>query len=126
MLNSPFATNKEKKANEVAEMTVIGDVEGRNVFIVDDIIDTAGTMIKAAEMILDRGAKSVSAMCTHALLSGPAYDRINNSNLKQLIVTDSVPLRQESDKIKVLSVANLFADVIHRVQNHESISSHFI
>lgn len=127
-LNAELAIcyKQRKKANEIAEMTVIGDVKDRNVFIVDDIIDTAGTMVKAAEMILERGAKSVSAMCTHALLSGPAYDRINNSNLKQLIVTDSIPLRQESDKIKVLSVSNLFADVIHRVQNHESISSHFI
>ncbi len=114
------------KANEVANMTVIGEVKDRNVFIIDDIIDTAGTLCKAADMILERGAKSVSAIITHPLLSGPAYDRINNSGLKQLITTDSLPLHAESDKINVLSVANLFADVIHRVQNHESISSHFV
>lgn len=117
---------QREKANEVSKMTVIGEVKDRNVFIVDDIIDTAGTLCKAADMILERGAASVSAIITHPLLSGPAYDRINNSNLKQLIVTDSVPLREHSDKIKVLSVADLFANVIKSVQNHESISTQFI
>lgn len=128
LLNADLAIcyKQRKKANEIEDMTVIGEVKDRNVIIVDDIIDTAGTIVKAADMILDRGAKSVSAMCTHALLSGPAYERINKSGLSQLIVTDSVPLRQQSNKIKVLSVASLFADVIHRVQKHESISSHFI
>lgn len=117
---------QREKANEVAEMTVIGEVKDRNVIIVDDIIDTAGTLCKAADMILERGAKSVSAVITHALLSGPAYERIEKSGLKQLIVTDSLPLRSASDKIKVLSVADLFANVIRSVQNHQSISNQFV
>lgn len=117
---------QREKANEVAQMTVIGEVKDRNVIIVDDIIDTAGTLCKAADMILERGAKSVSAVITHPLLSGPAYERIEKSGLKQLIVTDSVPLRSASDKIKVLTVADLFANVIRSVQNHQSISNQFV
>ncbi len=117
---------QREKANEVAQMTVIGEVKDRNVIIVDDIIDTAGTLCKAADMILERGAKSVSAVITHPLLSGPAYERIEKSGLRQLIVTDSVPLRSVSDKIKVLSVADLFANVIRSVQNHQSISNQFV
>ena len=129
-LNADLAIcyKQRKVANEVAEMTLIGEVKGRNVIIVDDMIDTAGTMCKAAEMIHERGALSVSAMCTHGVLSGPAYERIADSVLKELIITDSVPLKEEKDtsKIKVLSVAKLFADVITRVEKHESISTHFV
>jgi ribose-phosphate pyrophosphokinase len=115
-----------KKANEVAEMTVIGDVEGKDVILIDDMCDTAGTLTKAADLFMSRGAKSVRAFCTHAVLSGPAYDRINESSLTELIVTDTIPLKQTSDKIRVLSTADLFADVIRRLVNNQSISSHFI
>lgn len=129
-LNADLAIcyKQRKVANEVAEMTLIGEVKGRNVVIVDDMIDTAGTMVKAAQMISDQGALSVSAMCTHAVLSGPAYERISGSVLKELIVTDSIPLKEgkETSKIKVLTVAKLFADVIKSVENHESISTQFI
>jgi len=117
---------QRKKANEIESMTVIGDVVGKDVVLVDDICDTAGTLTKAADMMLERGANSVRAICTHAVLSGAAYDRIEKSGISELIVTDTIPLRQQSSKIRVLTVANLFADVINRVQNFESISSHFI
>ena len=129
-LNADLAIcyKQRKVANEVSEMTLIGEVKGRNVIIMDDMIDTAGTMCKAAQMIADQGALSVSAMCSHAVLSGPAYERIGESILKELIVTDSIPLKEGKDtsKIKVLSVAKLFADVIKSVENHESISTQFI
>ncbi len=115
-----------KMANEVAEMTVIGDVSGKDVILVDDMVDTAGTLTKAADLFIQKGAKSVRALCTHAVLSGPAYERIENSNLLELVVTDSIPLNKQSDKIKVLSVAQLYADVMKSMVNHESISSHFI
>jgi ribose-phosphate pyrophosphokinase len=115
-----------KKANEIAEMTVIGDVEGKDVILIDDMCDTAGTLTKAAELFIEKGALSVRAFCTHAVLSGPAFDRINNSKLTELIVTDTIPLKQQSDKIRVVSVSNLFADVIDRLVKNESISTHFI
>ncbi|TSJ46685.1 ribose-phosphate pyrophosphokinase [Fluviicola chungangensis] len=115
-----------KKANEVAEMTVIGDVAGKDVILIDDMCDTAGTLTKAAELFIEKGAKSVRAFCTHAVLSGPAYERINNSKLTELIVTDTIPLKQKSDKIRVITVADLFADVIDRLIKNESISTHFI
>lgn len=115
-----------KKANEVAEMTVIGDVNGKDVILVDDMCDTAGTLTKAAELFIEKGAKTVRAFCTHAVLSGPAYDRINNSPLTELIVTDTIPLKQKSDKIRVVTIADLFADVIGKVVKNESISTHFI
>ncbi|MCH4896318.1 MAG: ribose-phosphate pyrophosphokinase [Marinifilaceae bacterium] len=117
---------KREKANEVASMTAIGDVEGKNVVIVDDMIDTAGTIAKAADMLKEMGAKSVRAIATHAVLSGPAYERIENSALEELIFTDSIPLRKESKKIKVLTVADLFAKTIDNVMNHHSISENFI
>lgn len=117
---------QRKKANEVAEMTVIGDVEGKDVILVDDMCDTAGTLTKAADLFMARGAKSVRAFCTHAVLSGPAYDRITESAITELIVTDTIPLKQQHDKIRVLSVSELFADVIRRMVNNQSISSHFI
>lgn len=115
-----------KKANEVAEMTVIGDVKGKDVILIDDMCDTAGTLTKSAELFMEKGANSVRAFCTHAVLSGPAYDRINNSVLTELIVTDTIPLKQQSDKIRVISVADLFADVIDKLVKNESISTHFI
>lgn len=113
-------------ANQIDSMMVIGDVSGRDVLIIDDIIDTAGTVCKAAELMIEQGATSVSVMCTHAILSGPAYDRIEKSSISQLIVTDTIPLKQSSKKIKVLTVANLFANVIRSLENHESISDNFI
>lgn len=116
---------QRKVANEVAEMTVIGDVEGKDVILVDDMVDTAGTLTKAADLFLEKGAKSVRAICTHAILSGPAYERIENSGLTELVVTDSIPVKRESDKINVLSVAKLYSDVMHSVINQESISAHF-
>ncbi len=115
-----------KKANEVSEMTVIGDVAGKDVILIDDMCDTAGTLTKAAELFIEKGAKSVRAFCTHAVLSGPALERINNSKLTELIVTDTIPLKEKSDKIRVITVADLFADVIDRLVKNESISTHFI
>ena len=116
---------QRKVANEVAEMTVIGNVRGKDVILVDDMVDTAGTLTKAADLFLSNGALSVRAICTHAVLSGPAYERIEKSGLSELVVTDSIPLKQKSDKIKVLSVAQLYADVMHSLVKHESISRHF-
>lgn len=117
---------QRKKANEVAEMTVIGDVEGKDVILIDDMCDTAGTLTKAADLFMEKGAKSVRAFCTHAILSGPAIERINQSKLTELIVTDTVPFTKECNKVRVLSVSHLFADVIRRMINNQSISSHFI
>jgi ribose-phosphate pyrophosphokinase len=107
-------------------MQVIGDVEGANVVLVDDMIDTGGTLCKAAQVIKEKGAKSIRAVCTHALLSGKAYENIENSVLEQLIVTDTIPLKRESSKITQLSVGQLFATAIRRVHDYESISSLFI
>jgi ribose-phosphate pyrophosphokinase len=117
---------QRKKANEVAEMTVIGDVSGKDVILIDDMCDTAGTLTKAADLFMEKGAKSVRAFCTHAVLSGPAYERIENSALTELIVTDTIPLKKQSDKIRVVPVDSLFSDVIRRLINNQSISSHFI
>jgi ribose-phosphate pyrophosphokinase len=114
------------RANVVDSMTVIGDVEGKNIILVDDLIDTGGTLTKAADMMLERGALSVRAICTHAVLSGKAYENIEKSKIVELIVTDTIPLNRTSSKIKVLSVAQLFADVLHKVTSYESISSNFI
>ncbi len=117
---------QRKVANQVENMTVIGDVEGKDVILVDDIVDTAGTLTTAADMMMDRGAKSVRAICTHAVLSGPAYERLEKSEILELVVTDTIPLKGKSPKIKVLTVANLFADIIHSAINYQSISKHFI
>ena len=114
------------KANVIAHMELIGEVEGRNVILVDDMVDTAGTLTKAADLMIERGALSVRAVCTHALLSGNAYERIEKSQLKELIVTDSIPARQASEKVRVLSCASLFAAVMQSVHNNKSISSNFI
>ena len=117
---------QRKKANVIEDMFLIGDVEGRDVIIIDDMVDTAGTLVKAAEIMKEKGALSVRAIVTHAILSGDAYQRIQNSKLTELIVTDSIPLSQQSDKIKVISVADLFSNIIKKVFNHESISESFI
>jgi ribose-phosphate pyrophosphokinase len=115
-----------ERANEVSEMKIIGNVEGKNVILVDDIIDTAGTIVKAADVLTEKGAKSVRAIITHPVLSGPAYERIENSQLSELIVSDTIPLKKESSKIKVLTVSNLFAEVIQKIYNYQSISSSFL
>jgi len=117
---------QRKKANEVSDMSVIGDVKGKNIVLVDDIIDTAGTLCMASQMMMEKGAASVRAICTHAVLSGKAYERIEQSAMTELVVTDTIPLKQKCTKITVLPIANLFADVINKVHNFESISSHFI
>jgi len=117
---------ERRKANEVSAITVIGEVEGADVIMIDDMVDTAGTMCKAADALLEKGAKSVRAMCTHAVLSGKAYENINNSNLTELIVTDTIPLRQQSDKIKVLSCSKLFARAIRNTHEYKSIAALFV
>jgi ribose-phosphate pyrophosphokinase len=114
------------KANIISHMELIGDVTGKNVVLVDDMVDTAGTLTTAADLMIERGALSVRAICTHPILSGKAYERIENSKLEELIVTDSIPLSQKSSKIKVLSCSDLFADVMKKVHHNESISSQFI
>ncbi len=117
-----------ERANVVASITAIGEVEGKNVVIVDDLIDTAGTLVKAAEVLMEKGAASVRACATHAVLSGPAYDRINNSCLKEVFVTDTIPLKEgvDTSKIKVVSMAETFAAIIRKVYNYEPISTEFI
>lgn len=114
------------KANVISHMELIGDVTGKNVVLVDDMVDTAGTLTKAADLMMERGALSVRAICTHPILSGNAYERLENSKLEELIVTDSILVAQESPKIRVLSCADLFADVMTKVNHNESISSKFI
>ena len=114
------------KANVISNMELIGDVTGKNVVIVDDMVDTAGTLAKAADLMIERGALSVRAICTHPILSGNAYEKLENSKLEELIVTDSIPLTKQSKKIKVLSCAELFADVMTNVHHNKSISSKFL
>lgn len=114
------------KANVISHMELIGDVTGKNVVLVDDMVDTAGTLTKAADLMMERGALSVRAICTHPILSGNAYENIKNSQLQELIVTDSIPLTQKSDKLRVLTCSDLFADVMHKVHENSSISSNFI
>ena len=114
------------KPNEISDMKVIGDVKGKNVIILDDIIDTAGTLTKAAQLMLDKGALSVRAAISHPVLSGDAYTKINNSALTELIVTDSIPLKHKSDKIKVLSISDLFANTLNKIYDNKSISKSFI
>jgi ribose-phosphate pyrophosphokinase len=115
-----------KQANQIEHMAVIGDIRDKNVVIVDDMIDTAGTLTLCAEMMMDKGANSVRAVATHGVLSGPAYERIEKSKLTEVIVTDSIPPINQTGKIKVLTVADMFADVINKVYNYQSISSSFI
>jgi ribose-phosphate pyrophosphokinase len=117
---------QREKANIISHMELIGDVEGKNVILVDDMVDTAGTLTKAANLMKERGALSVRAICTHALLSGDAYDKLENSQLEELIVTDSIPPKVSHPKVKVLSCAPLFADVMKNVHFNQSINSKFI
>ena len=117
---------QRKKANEIEKMFVIGDVKDRDIILADDMVDTAGTLTKAAALMMEQGAKGVRAICTHPILSGEAYERIENSALTELIVTDTIPLKKESPKIKVISVADLFARVIRKAHTNESISAEFV
>lgn len=121
--------HKERlKANVVENMTAIGEVEGRNIIIVDDMVDTAGTITKCANMLMDKGALSVRAICTHAVLSGSAYERIAQSAIKQFIITDTIPLKEgvDTSKFTVLSMASIFADVIEKVYHFKPISDTFV
>lgn len=117
-----------ERPNVVGTMTAIGEVKGRNILLFDDMVDTAGTLTKAANMFIEMGAESVRAVVTHPLLSGPAYERIAESTLKEVIVTDTIPLKEGKDisKFTVLSVADTLADVIERVHNYREISSQYI
>lgn len=124
-LNTGFVIcyKQRSKPNEIGQMELVGDVEGKNVILIDDIIDTAGSITKAGNLIMERGAASVRAFCTHPVFSGEAYDRIEKSEISEIVVTDTIPLRKESSKIKVLSTAELFAEVINRALKTKSISS---
>ncbi|HAA1523327.1 ribose-phosphate pyrophosphokinase [Campylobacter sp. BCW_6876] len=117
---------RREKANESEVMNIIGDVKDKEVILVDDIIDTAGTIVKAAEALKEKGAKSVMACCTHAVLSGKAYEKIASGALDELVVTDTIPLKEQLPNIKVLSVTPVFAEVIRRVYHNESVNSLFI
>ncbi len=120
-----FIDKRRPKQNESEIMNIIGEVEGKNVLIVDDLIDTAGTLTNAAAAMKERGALNIRAMCSHPILSGPAFQRIEDSPIDELLVTDTIPLRQPSDKIKVLSVANIFAEAIERIHTNDTISALF-
>ena len=124
-LDLVLVDKRREEANKSEVMNIIGDVAGKDVILIDDMIDTAGTIVKAAGAFKEQGAKSVSAFCTHAVLSGPAYERIESGALDGLVVTDTIPLKQESDRIKVISVAPLFGEVIRRVYHDESVNSLF-
>jgi ribose-phosphate pyrophosphokinase len=126
-LNTDFVIcyKQRSKPNEVERMALVGEVEGRDVILVDDIVDTAKTLTKAAELIKSNGASSVRALCTHPLLSQNAVETIEKSVLSELVVTDTIPLQKECSKIKVLTTADLFAEVVRRVESYESISSLF-
>ncbi len=117
-----------KRANEVESMTVIGEVKGADLILVDDLVDTAGTLCRAAEALMDKGARSVSALATHAVLSGNAYEKIQNSALKELLVTDTLPLQEgrPAEKIRVLPTAKLFSRAIRNIHEHRSISALFV
>lgn len=127
-LNVPLVLchKQRAKANVVATMTVIGDVKGKNVILVDDMVDTAGTITKAADLMLAEGAKSVRALASHAIMSDPATDRVNASGLKEMIFTNSIPFNKDCPKVTVISVARMFADTIRRVHEYKSISSQYL
>ncbi len=127
MLNTGFVIcyKQRAKPNVVEVMSLIGDVKDRDVVLIDDIIDTAGSITKAGQLIMDNGASSVRAFCTHPVFSGDALKRIEDSPFTEVVVTDTIPLKVEHEKIKVLTTAGLFAEVIRRVENYESISSLF-
>ena len=117
---------KREKANVSEVMNIIGDVKGKDVILVDDMVDTAGTLVKAAEVLKKKGATSVMACCTHGVLSGPAYDRIENGQLDELVISDTIPAKQESKKVTVLSAASMIAETIRRIHNNESVNSIFL
>lgn len=126
-LNTDFVIcyKTRAKPNKIAKMSLIGEVKGKDIVIVDDIIDTAGTITKAADLMMENGANSVRAFCTHPVFSGQAYDRLIKSSFSEIVVTDTIPLKQDHEKFTVLSTADLFAEVIKRLENKESISSLF-
>ncbi len=124
-LDMVIVDKRRQKANEAEVMNIIGDVEGKDVILIDDMIDTAGTMVKGAKALKDKGATSVMACCTHPVLSGPAYERIESGAIDELVVSDTIPLKHKSDKIKVLSTAKLLSEVIRRIYNNESVNSLF-
>ena len=117
---------KRLVANQVEEMKIIGNVTGKDVMLVDDLIDTGGTLVKAAKMMINDGANSVRAICTHAVLSGDSYNNIEKSLIEELIISDTLPIKQGNSKIKVLTISNLFSDVIGNINKNKSISSQFI
>lgn len=127
-LNVPLVLchKQRAKANVVATMTVIGDVKDKNVILIDDMVDTAGTIVKAADLMLSEGAKSVRALASHAIMSDPATERVNDSGLTEMIFTNSIPYTKNSKKVTVISVAHLIADTIRRVHNNQSISSQYL
>ena len=125
-LDLAIIDKRREKANESEVMNVIGDVNGKDVILIDDIVDTAGTLIKAAAAFKERGATSVTAFCTHPVLSGPAYERIAAGAIDELVVTDTIPLKEQNEHIKVISVAPLFAEVIRRVYHDESVNNLFM
>ncbi len=125
-LEMVIVDKRREKANVSEVMNIIGDVKGKDVILLDDMIDTAGTIVKAAKVLKEKGATSVMACCTHPVLSGPAYERIRNGDLDELVVTDTIPLKEQCDKITVLTVAPLFAEVIRRVYHNESVNGLFI
>ncbi|HEY5571092.1 MAG TPA: ribose-phosphate pyrophosphokinase [Bacteroidales bacterium] len=114
------------KANEISSMRIIGDVKGKNVVLIDDMVDTAGTITKAADLMMSNGALSVRALASHAVMSDPASERVQNSALEEIVFTDSIPYANKCSKVKVLSVADMFADTIRRNNEHESISSQYL
>lgn len=119
---------RRSRANEAEVMNIIGDIEGKHALLLDDMVDTAGTLTKAADAVCKRGAKSVAACCTHPVLSGTALEKINNSCLEEIVVTNTIPLQEAAkkvQKIKVLSIAELFAEAIKRIHNNDSVSSLF-
>jgi ribose-phosphate pyrophosphokinase len=124
-LDMVIVDKRREKANESEVMNIIGDVAGKDVIMIDDMVDTAGTMVKAASALKKLGATSVMACCTHPVLSGPAYDRIRDGDLDELVITDTIPTNSSCDKIKVLSTAKMLGEVIRRVYNNESVNSLF-
>ena len=124
-LDMVIVDKRREKANESEVMNIIGDVTGKDVILIDDMIDTAGTIVKAAKVLKEKGATSVIACATHPVLSGPAYERIESGDLDELVVSDTIPLKKESSKIKVLTATSLFAEVINRIYTNESLNTLF-
>jgi ribose-phosphate pyrophosphokinase len=125
-LDLVIVDKRREKANKSEIMNIIGDVEGKDVILVDDIIDTAGTIVQAAAALKAKGATSVMACCTHGVLSGPAFERIENGALDELVITDTIPHTTQSSKVTVLTVSNIFGEVIRRVYHNESVNSLFL